>query len=137
MANKAATPDNTPSNAQKACVVCGLGSHRTQWVKTLGEYVACDHHSDAEIKEHVDIVKKEAAGVVSAPKPATQPLTSSTQKFPQAVQAPTTASVPAIGATPNTPKTDTPAPDPKGVIGGSSPSTPAKASATTPTETKK
>jgi len=116
MANIAATPENTPSNAQKACVVCGLGSHRAIWINKSGEYVACDHHSQAEIDTHVAIAKKNASGIVSAPKPATTPLTASTQK-----QAPTTASVPAIGAPANTPKTNTPVPS-QGVIGGAAPS---------------
>jgi hypothetical protein len=116
MANTAATPENTPSNAQKACVVCGLGSHRSDWLKKSGEYVACDHHTQAEIDEHVAIAKKNATATASAPKPATMPLTTSTQK-PQATQAPTTASVPAIGAPANTPKKNTPIPSDKGVIG--------------------
>lgn len=39
---------------EKACIVCGMGSHRTDW-KTTGtlptgdSYVACDSHSAKEV----------------------------------------------------------------------------------------
>jgi hypothetical protein len=44
---------------EKKCVVCGVGSHREEWDKTLKGFVACDHHSDQELK---DAVKTAAGG---------------------------------------------------------------------------
>lgn len=32
----------------KYCVVCGGGSHRTNWVLKSGNFVACDSHSKDE-----------------------------------------------------------------------------------------
>lgn len=37
----------------KICVVCGQGSHRTDWIKKSGNFVACDNHSDTEITQAV------------------------------------------------------------------------------------
>ena len=40
---------------ERSCVVCGQGSHRTDWIKKSkdGKHVACDNHSDAEIEKAV------------------------------------------------------------------------------------
>lgn len=35
------------------CVVCGNGSHRTDWVRKSGDSVACDFHSDAEFQKAI------------------------------------------------------------------------------------
>jgi hypothetical protein len=32
------------------CVVCGQGSHREKWTKSGKDWVACDKHTDEEIK---------------------------------------------------------------------------------------
>lgn len=57
---------------EQTCVVCGQGSHREKWVKGgVGAkgtvFVACDSHSDTEIKAAV--AKAEPAAV---PTPVTQ-----------------------------------------------------------------
>jgi len=51
---------------QRYCVVCGIGSHRTTWLKGLGNEVACDSHSPEEIKAAVE--KKQAASAVAVTK---------------------------------------------------------------------
>lgn len=33
---------------ERKCVVCGVGSHRTDWANRTP---ACDHHSEAEVRE--------------------------------------------------------------------------------------
>jgi hypothetical protein len=53
-----------PSDLQ-VCVVCGAGSHRTDWLNKLNGFVACDNHSKA------DFVK--AVQAAQAPKPVTPP----------------------------------------------------------------
>ncbi len=40
------------------CVVCGMGSHRTDWIKKSApadkfQYVACDFHTDKEVADAV------------------------------------------------------------------------------------
>ena len=56
---------------EKKCVVCGQGSHRTDWA-TL-DYPACDNHSKVEVAAAVAAAKKAATAVPMtpvAPKPA-------------------------------------------------------------------
>jgi uncharacterized membrane protein len=47
------------------CVVCGAGSHRETWIKTNGDFVACDWHTDVEINNAVD-GRRKAVGLRSA-----------------------------------------------------------------------
>jgi hypothetical protein len=54
---------------EQKCVVCGQGSHRSDWVKTATvggkKFVACDNHVQAD----VDAAAKKAAGAAPAPTP--------------------------------------------------------------------
>jgi hypothetical protein len=38
---------------ERFCVVCGMGSHRTDWLKQKGDFVACDSHSDEEFAKAI------------------------------------------------------------------------------------
>lgn len=42
---------------ERACIVCGQGSHREDWIKVKkvndSTFVACDNHSDAEFSAAV------------------------------------------------------------------------------------
>jgi len=48
-------------DGQLFCVVCGMGSHRTDWIKKGPGWVACDGHSNAEINAALKPVKSEPA----------------------------------------------------------------------------
>jgi hypothetical protein len=59
------------SDGTMHCIVCGAGSHRTDWIKKSQpqdkvQYVACDYHTDKEVN---DAVKEQ-----SAPPAQTTPL---------------------------------------------------------------
>lgn len=43
------------------CVVCGAGSHRTDWKNKVGKYVACDSHAANEVKDAAAKVDSDAA----------------------------------------------------------------------------
>jgi hypothetical protein len=51
----------------KTCVVCGFASHRTDWIRTSGDYVACDIHSVDEMNKAIVSAKK---AVAKEPTPA-------------------------------------------------------------------
>lgn len=51
----------------KTCICCGAQSHRDDWIMKSGSYVACDRHSDDEMKDA--IAKAEAPAPISAVKP--------------------------------------------------------------------
>ena len=82
----------------KTCVVCGMASHRTDWLRVSGDYVACDRHSMEEMSDAIAALQTPVAekvaptGEVVAPTPpapsapATPPATP-----PATVGAPATA----------------------------------------------
>ncbi len=43
-----ATSSSQPKLVEKKCVVCGLGSHRADWLSKTNP--ACDHHSADEVE---------------------------------------------------------------------------------------
>ena len=55
--------------ATRFCVVCGMGSDRTDWINKSGNFVACDNHSKDEVPRAV--AKAQAVKPV-APAPATK-----------------------------------------------------------------
>lgn len=54
----------------KYCVVCGNGSHRTDWINKSGNFVACDSHSKDEVAK---AVAKASAPAQTAAKPTAIP----------------------------------------------------------------
>lgn len=50
----------------KYCVVCGMGSHRLDWIRKSGNYVACDRHSDAEMQKAISALEAPQAAVSKA-----------------------------------------------------------------------
>lgn len=73
-----ATPSEILKPVERFCVVCGAGSHRSDWINKLGDYVACDSHSKQELADAV-------ASKTSSAAPPAKPLT------PVATQAPAQA----------------------------------------------
>lgn len=72
------------ADAIQYCVVCGRGSHRTDWINTSGSYVACDYHTKEQmVKAIADKSVKESP----APAPTT--------KAPVPIPAATTSTQPA------------------------------------------
>jgi hypothetical protein len=55
--------------SEQRCVVCGMGSHRSDWVKTVVidgvKYVACDKHDQKDVVA----AATKAAGLPPAPTP--------------------------------------------------------------------
>jgi hypothetical protein len=45
---------------EKTCVVCGMSSHRTDWVNKSGNYVACDNHTPDEFTAAMNAAKAPA-----------------------------------------------------------------------------
>jgi NMD protein affecting ribosome stability and mRNA decay len=70
-----ATPAKAPLSSElRKCVVCGNGSHRTDWIQrySVGEtlYVACDYHTDKECEIAINKAESElAAERANAAKP--------------------------------------------------------------------
>lgn len=55
----------------KYCIICGQGSHRTDWRNVSGNLVACDHHSKEEFAKAVGAAPKTAAPVAGTTSKAT------------------------------------------------------------------
>jgi hypothetical protein len=58
---------------EKACIVCGKGSHRTDWINKGEDYVACDNHTPAEIKKALDASKPAVVPIDKPTKPIDPP----------------------------------------------------------------
>lgn len=80
--NPVTVAPTAPLSAElRNCVVCGLGSHRTDWVRRakVGNvlYVACDSHTDQELMAAVNAAtvkaKKEAEAAKAPAAAATEP----------------------------------------------------------------
>jgi hypothetical protein len=62
----------------KHCIVCGAGSHRTDWIKKFAvgdtQYVACDYHTDQECEAAItkaeSALAAEKANAAKPPAPA-------------------------------------------------------------------
>lgn len=56
---------------EQFCVVCGQGSHRTDWVnkfKANGTlYVACDNHSTDQVQKAIASAEKDKAAAAVVP----------------------------------------------------------------------
>jgi hypothetical protein len=52
----------------KTCVVCGAGSHRTDWINKSGNEVACDSHSKDEVARAI-VKAQQSKTVAPAPNP--------------------------------------------------------------------
>jgi hypothetical protein len=55
--------------ASQNCVVCGVGSSRSDWINKLSGYVACDKHSKDEVAKAVALRSK----AVDTPKKSVEP----------------------------------------------------------------
>ena len=51
----------------RICVVCGQGSHRTDWINKSGNFVACDNHSSGEVARAVAKAQAPAPVAPAAP----------------------------------------------------------------------
>jgi hypothetical protein len=71
---------------ERFCVVCGLGSHRTDWATKTP---ACDNHSQAEV-----------AAALKAAKPAPTPISQTPGNGPAGVQAAGTQAAPPVAQPP-------------------------------------
>ncbi len=75
------SPTNAPAVGIKYCVVCGAGSHRTDWINKggvgAGAYVACDKHTASEISAALAKLGQAApkGGATPAPARPTVPMT--------------------------------------------------------------
>jgi len=67
MANVQKSKPRKESPVLRTCVVCGHQSHRLDWIKKSGDFVACDFHSNDEISKAVakpsEVVKAEVAAL--------------------------------------------------------------------------
>ena len=45
-----ATSVVAPVGKPQTCIVCGMQSHRTDWINKSGAFVACDRHTPAEMQ---------------------------------------------------------------------------------------
>lgn len=68
---------------ERHCVVCGIGSHKVKWGNTLGDHVACDSHTPAEVKKAVDKISPPVS-VAAAPVKVAPVATSKTPPTPPA-----------------------------------------------------
>lgn len=69
-----ATPQKAP--VLQTCIVCGMQSHRTDWINKQGDYVACDRHQKAEFQRAiVDKNNATASASSAAAAPVTSPAT--------------------------------------------------------------
>jgi hypothetical protein len=80
-----AEDDEVPNDGAQYCVVCGQGSHRTDWKNKVGDAVACDGHSVADMNKAIADAKQTVA-------PATPP------KTPRAPPAPPAGAPPSSTA---------------------------------------
>jgi hypothetical protein len=66
--------------ALQTCVVCGAGSHRTDWINKSGGFVACDSHSKDEVAKAVAAAGKSGTVAAAAPTAKGVPIPPATQK---------------------------------------------------------
>jgi hypothetical protein len=67
--------------ALQTCVVCGAGSHRTDWINKSGNFVACDSHSKDEVaKAAAAAGKSGTVAPAAAPMAKGVPIPPATQK---------------------------------------------------------